>query len=83
MVSGTESEAEVLLHRHARRLHWGLMIYFVVLLLIGIGVLRLAYTAHRFDRLTVAPAEDTAVGAVTGEDDTSGGVVVPVSGELP
>ncbi len=83
MTPGTDAEVDALLHRHARRLQWGLLIYFVVLLVIGIGVLRLAYTAHRFDRLTVAPAEDTALGAVTGEDDTSGGEVVPVSGVVP
>jgi hypothetical protein len=77
------TDSEALLRRHARRLHWGLMLYLVVLLLIGIGVLRLAYTARRFDRLTVAPVEDTAIGAGDGRDDTSGGVVVPVSGAAP
>lgn len=83
MASLTDAEAEELLRRHARRLQWGLMIYLVVLLLIGVGVLRLAFTARRFDRLTVVPAEDTVFEAADGGDDAAGGVVVPVTGVEP
>lgn len=79
----TDSDAQELLRRQARRLHWGLMAYLVVLLMIGIGVLRLAFTAHRFDRLTVMPAEDTAIESVDRPDDSAGAAVVPVSGAVP
>jgi len=77
------AEAEVLLRRQARRLHWGLMIYLVVLLLIGIGILRLAFTARQFERLTVIPVEDTVIESVKGSDDTTAAAVVPVSGVVP
>ncbi len=83
MIPRPDSEAEEQLRRQARRLHWGLMVYLVVLLMIGIGVLRLAFTAHRFDRLTVTPAEDTAIETVDSGGDTSDAAVVPVSGAVP
>jgi hypothetical protein len=79
----SDPAADAQLRRQARRLHWGLMVYLVVLLMIGIGVLRLAFTARRFDRLTVTRVEDTAIDAVGGPDDTADAVVVPVSGAVP
>jgi hypothetical protein len=78
-----ESDAEALLRRQARRLHWGLMLYLGLLLMIGIGVLRLALTTHHFDRLTVTPAEDTSLERRNDPEDTSGGAVMPVSGVVP
>ncbi len=83
MTPRSDTEADALLRRQARRLHWGLMVYLVVLLMIGIGVLRLAYTKRRFERLTVTPVEDTAVEAVSDTDDSSDAAVVPVSGAVP
>lgn len=60
----------------------GLIIYLLVLLLIGIGVLRLALTARRFDRFTVIPPAEPAGGM--GEPDNSmDASVVPVSGTAP
>lgn len=83
MTPRPESEAEEQLRRQARRLHWGLMVYLAVLLMIGIGVLRLAFTARRFERLTVTPVEDSAIEVVDDPGDSAGGAVVPVSGAVP
>ncbi|HEY7682608.1 MAG TPA: hypothetical protein VH879_08175 [Gemmatimonadales bacterium] len=71
--------------RELRRLGWGLLVYVLVLLLIGVMVLRLAVTHRRFDRLTVMPVAlpsgDTAVEA--GQEPESLPDVRPVSGDSP
>ena len=71
--------------RELRRLGWGLLVYTLVLLLIGVVVLRLAVTHRRFDRLTVMPVAlpsgDTLVGA--GQEPESLPDVHPVSDDSP
>jgi hypothetical protein len=75
--------AEELLRRQARRVELGLALYLLVLLLVGIGVLRLAFTARRFERVTVTPVEQPAVETAAGPDDSADEVVVPVSSVVP
>ena len=83
MALPSRSEADDRLRRQAKRVQWGLMIYLVVLLLIGIGVLRLALTARRFDRFTVTPVEEPAGETIGATGDTMNDGVVPVSGAVP
>jgi hypothetical protein len=59
------------------------MIYLLVLLVIGIGVLRLALTARRFDRVTVPPVDTLAADPDPGPEDSANGAVIPVSGAVP
>jgi hypothetical protein len=70
------------LRRRSRRLQWSLLLYLLVLLAIGIGVVRLASTARRFSDTTVAlppvPAESLA-GVGPAADET----ILPVSGVTP
>jgi hypothetical protein len=59
------------------------MLYLLVLLAIGIGVLRLTLTTRRFDRLTVTPPGEPDSSALVGRDDSAPTAAVPVSSEVP
>ena len=83
MALHSHSSTDDPLRRQARRLQWGLLIYLLVLLMIGVGVLRLALTARRFDGFTVTPTAEPAEEVVGGPDDTTNAGVVPVSGAVP